>query len=231
MNQQENYDQEGPTQDVWHLIAYHYFPQEEPTAPNSQEWVTWAVIREGYRRGVQDASLNKPDVIAIKTKSTMVMGGGIQDDMRDMLTIECKRPKDHTQSGWQRLLEESIDRLRRYSAQQSTFLIAAVGSFYMYFFWNHEATNSMKPLTILVRNGRRTTLDRRLRPLGRCPWLPNLLRPDGRRSRPEMEMDIDHEGAYSILGDMRINPYGLLSLENFLTAVRGSQLTGRNVFI
>jgi hypothetical protein len=51
-----------------------------------------------------------------------------------------------------------------------------------------------------------------------------------RAARASILQDIDHMGALNILGDDQSNPAGVISIENFLTAVRGAQLQGPNVF-
>ena len=112
-------------------------------------------------------------------------------------------------------------------------MTAAVGSFYIFFFWDHTARNSqgVTPLAICINNGSdRYRLDSRLRPLGISLWFPSKNLMSGRSARAEIRWDIDHEYAFSILGDDHINPAGAVSLEKFLTAVRGAQHHGLNVF-
>lgn len=232
INQAANLSQEGPTQDAWQLVVKKYFPDEETAVPaNAIYFTTWAVIREGYRRAGVGADLNKPDVIVIRTNSTPLAGGNYNDIQRDMLTIECKNPKENNQSSWRTLIDESVQRLREYFPCQSTFLIAAVGSNYMFFFWDHATHPAAPPLTICINNGAdRHRCDRSLRPLGPSRWFPNN---DGTRASParvDILWDIEGARALSILGDDQTNPEGVVSLEIFLTAVRGASLQGLNVF-
>jgi hypothetical protein len=230
INLPKNLSLEGPTQSAWHLTVQSYFPVLEPRATPT-EFTTWQVLREPYRMVEGQDGLKKPDVIAVKTRTTTVGPQGTTEDVeRDVLTIECKAPNENTQSGWRNLINESIERLAYYSPQQSTFLITAVGSSYMFFFWNHAAPPNAPPLTICTHGTIRRPFDKRLRPLGNAKWFPNMTTATGRPANTDIRLDIECLGAESILGDEQSNFSGVKSLENFLTAVRGSQLHGPNVF-
>ncbi len=224
----EHEDQEGPSRDAWRLVAQKYFPEEEPSStPN--ESVTWAVVRDDYRRAIEGATLRRPCIIAIKTRMANEQGTP-RYYMRDMLVIECQRPNANTESGWLDLLKEAVKRLNRHYSEKSTFLIAAVGSNYMFFLWDQTACAAAALTMSLGTGSCRHTFDPRLRPLGMSPWLRNTQSTSKGSAMPETLQEIDYTGALSILGDCQSNLLGVASLENFLTAVRGAQLEGSDVF-
>ena len=209
------------TSNVWRLVAEKYFPSEEESRFNPDDFVTWTCLPEGYRR--TDGKAKIPDCIVVKKRT--VTEQGTCESRQDMLIIECKEANENTQSGWENLLGEATERLARFSPSQST-LIAAVGHNYMFFFWDHTAA-SAAPLTICPRDRPdRSHLDPRLRPLGICPWYSNMRTMTDCAARAEIPQDIEYTGALSILGDEQSNPEGVISLENFLNAVRVAQLHG-----
>ena len=124
--------------------------------------VRYRIRREPYRGSANRVAEHRPDVIVIQV-TVPQQGQGLEVG-RDILWVECKASSENKPNGWNKVMEEAVDRLSVAHPTRNIHLILAIGIEWMMFEW--DPTNLQSPLQILAHNQAHAwDVDPRIHPL------------------------------------------------------------------